>query len=85
MRPPPKPNSCPTWADEIFGKHTSRRSTVDHHATPFPCRTNAPQAAIAHSIGHIGHTPASAPTSMDEVFGRSKVIGGLISEYRRAA
>ena len=21
MRPPPKPNSCPTWADEIFGKH----------------------------------------------------------------
>jgi hypothetical protein len=21
MRPPPKPNSCPTWADGIFGKH----------------------------------------------------------------
>ena len=34
------------------------------------CRTSAPPAAIARNIGL---THASAPTRMDEVFGRSNV------------
>ena len=28
MRPPPKPNSCPTWADEIFGKHSHEPALI---------------------------------------------------------
>ena len=39
MRPPPKPNSCSTWADEIFGKH--RVSTAGEmnmtHSVREPC------------------------------------------------
>jgi hypothetical protein len=55
-------------------RHTERGQLQQHGRSPcnsVPCSTSAPAAATAHNIG-LTHAPA--PTSTDEVFGRSRGI-----------
>jgi hypothetical protein len=67
--------------DEVFGKDkASRSSTVHHHATAFSRHTSAPPGSIAYNIAP---TRTTAPTSTDEVFGRSNVDSASIRQSHR--